>query len=73
MARYGLPNPTRGVMSLSRASKMDIDKTNPAQSKSSFATPASKSALPKDTGMTPHKLGVKTQRIKQVAKTAMGK
>ena len=70
MPRYGLPNPTKGVTSLSRGSKMDIKATNPAQSKAGFAT---KAMIPKDMGMTPHRLGVKTQTLKKAAKSAMGK
>jgi len=70
MARYGLPNPTKGVTSLSRGSQMDIKATNPAASKAGFSV---KATMPKDEGMTPHKLGVKTQTLKRAAKSAMGK
>jgi len=71
MARYGLPNPTRGVTSLSRGSKMDIKATNPAASSKTFSTPSTK--VPKDIGLKPHRLGVKTQTVKVMGKTAMGK
>jgi len=67
MPRYGLPNPTKGVTNLSRAGKADIRLTNPAQTKSDFATPAK---MPKDTGLKPHRLNGKTLSLK---KAAMGK
>jgi hypothetical protein len=71
MPRYGLPNPTKGVTNLSKGSKQDLRMTNPAQSKSSFSTPAAK--VPKDVGLKPHRLGVKTQAVKVMGKSAMGK
>jgi hypothetical protein len=70
--RYGLPNPTRGITSLSRGSKMDIKATNPAAMNKSFSTPAAKVPMTKDIGTTPHRLGVKTQKAK-MPKTAFGK
>ena len=73
MPRYGLPNPTKAITSLSRASKADLKLTNPAQSKTSFATPGTAIPKTKDYGSTPHRLGVKTMRVKSSGKSQMGK
>ena len=76
MPRYGIPNPIRGVSNLSRGSKADIKGTNPAQAGKSFATPAS--VVPKqvkklDYGLTPHRIGSKTLKMKTSGKASMGK
>ena len=78
MPRYGLPNPTKPITSLSKGSmspgtKSDLKLTNPSQSKTSFSTPGTSVPKTKDYGVTPHRLGVKTMRVKSSGKSMMGK
>jgi len=73
MPRYGLPNPTKAITSLSRGTKADLKLTNPAQSKTSFSTLGTSVPKTRDYGTIPHRLGVKTMRVKSSGKSTMGK
>jgi hypothetical protein len=73
MPRYGLPNPTKPVTSLSKGSRQDIKLTNPASSKSGFAASSKPPKVTPDYGYVPHKMGAKTLKGKSPSKTVMGK
>ena len=73
MPRYGLPNPTKSVTNLSRGSRSDIKLTNPAATKSGFASAGKPPKLTPDYGYVPHKIGAKTLKGKAPGKPSMGK